>query len=150
MTILFYKTKAQEKSFSNFSYHSFWLDGQHWTTSEHYFQAMKFVNNEYINRIKNAKTPREARILGRSRKYPLRLDWNDVKDDVMRKALHAKFSQNKNIKNFLISTNDKKLIENSPFDSYWGSGIDFNGLNRLGVLLMELRDFFLHEKILIG
>ena len=80
--------------------------------------------------------------MGRSRKCPIREDWEKVKDDVMRKALYAKFSQNKDIKNILVSTDNTKLIENSPNDYYWGCGFDNSGLNRLGVLLMELRTLF--------
>ena len=144
MTIYFFKEK--NKSFSNFSDNSFWLDNHQWTTSEHYFQAQKFVNTDYFDIIKNAKTPREARILGRRRKFQIREDWEEVKDDVMRKALFAKFSQNKDIKDILISTDNIKLIENSPFDYYWGCGLDNSGLNRLGSLLMELRNIFLLDK----
>jgi ribA/ribD-fused uncharacterized protein len=140
MTIYFYQEKI--KTFSNFSLHSFWLDDHEWKTSEHYFQAQKFVNTEHFNTIKSAKTPLSARILGRSRKFPIREDWEEVKDDVMRKALYAKFSQNKDIKNILVSTDNTKLIENSPNDYYWGCGFDNSGLNRLGVLLMELRTLF--------
>lgn len=140
MTIYFYQEKI--KTFSNFSHHSFWLDDHEWKTSEHYFQAQKFVNTEHFNTIKSAKTPLCARILGRSRKFPIREDWEEVKDDVMRKALYAKFSQNKDIKNILVSTDNTKLIENSPNDYYWGCGFDNSGLNRLGVLLMELRTLF--------
>ena len=140
MTIYFYQEKI--KTFSNFSLQSFWLDDHEWKTSEHYFQAQKFVNTEHLNTIKSAKTPLSARILGRSRKFPIREDWEKVKDDVMRKALYAKFSQNKDIKNILVSTDNTKLIENSPNDYYWGCGFDNSGLNRLGVLLMELRTLF--------
>ena len=84
--------------------------------------------------------------MGRRRKFQIREDWEEVKDDVMRKASFAKFSQNKDIKDILISTDNIKLIENSPFDYYWGSGFDNSGLNRLGSLLMELRNILLLDK----
>ena len=141
MSVYFY-SHGQEPygCFSNFSNHSFDLDGKNWKTSEHYFQAQKFVGTEYYGMVLKAKSPREAANMGRNRSFPLRNDWEQVKEDVMRKALEAKFTQNDNIKEILLSTDDKILIENSPNDYYWGCGSDQSGKNRLGVLLMELRD----------
>ena len=141
MSVYFY-SHGQEPygCFSNFSNHSFDLDGKNWKTSEHYFQAQKFVGTEYYGMVLKAKSPREAANMGRNRSFPLRNDWEQVKEDVMRKALEAKFTQNDSIKKILLSTDDKILIENSPNDYYWGCGSDQSGKNRLGVLLMELRD----------
>jgi predicted NAD-dependent protein-ADP-ribosyltransferase YbiA (DUF1768 family) len=68
----------------------------------------------------------------------IRPDWEDVKDDIMRKGLCAKFSQNPALKKLLISTKGATLEEASPYDSYWGTAK--NGKNMLGNLLMELRD----------
>ena len=140
-TIYFYGTRSQFGCFSNFSRHSFDLDGIHWKTSEHYFQAHKFAHiPDYFSKIKDAKTPKEAANLGRSRKYPLRPDWEIVKDDTMRQALKAKFGQNKSIRDILLSTDNNELVENTTGDYYWGCGTYKTGLNKLGKLLMELRD----------
>lgn len=43
MTIYFYMIGEEYGCFSNFSPHCFELDGLYWPTSEHYFQAQKFV-----------------------------------------------------------------------------------------------------------
>jgi N-glycosidase YbiA len=140
MTIGFYSTQGQYGCFSNFSRHSFWLDEKQWQTSEHYFQAQKFLNTEYYDLVHKAKTPREAATHGRNRSFPLRQDWQEVKEDAMRKALHAKFTQNKEIKDVLLSTHDQDLVEETTDDYYWGCGTDRTGKNRLGVLLVELRN----------
>lgn len=70
----------------------------------------------------------------------IRPDWEEVKDDVMRIGLYAKFTQNPKLKEMLVKTNDSILEEASPYDSYWGTAK--NGKNMLGKLLMELRKTF--------
>lgn len=141
MPIYFYGTKSKPYGcFSNFSSYSFELDGKKWKTSEHYFQAQKFLGTEYYDKVHAAKTPKEAAKLGRNRKFPLRKDWDSVKEDVMRKALEAKFTQNPKIREVLISSKDELIVEKSPTDFYWGCGNNGSGKNRLGLLLVELRE----------
>jgi ribA/ribD-fused uncharacterized protein len=77
--------------------------------------------------------------LGRSRKQPIRPDWNDVKDDIMRRAVRAKFAAHPEIRDVLLSTGDAELIERTTNDYYWGCGTDGTGLNMLGKILMEVR-----------
>ena len=72
----------------------------------------------------------------------IRPDWEQVKEDVMKVALKAKFDQHPKLKRLLVSTGKQLISEASPRDSYWGTGKDGKGLNRLGVLLMELRDSY--------
>ena len=146
MTIYFYSVKEVPYGcFSNFSRHAFELDGHNWPTSEHYFQAQKFAGTEHYGHVMRAKTPREAANIGRDRKRPLRPDWEQIKEDGMRKALYAKFTTHQELKNVLLSTGDEKLIEKTTNDYYWGCGTNETGLNRLGVLLMELRDKLRNE-----
>lgn len=57
----------------------------------------------------------------------------------MYKALLAKFTQHYDLRKLLLETEDRKLVEHSPYDSYWGDGGDGKGKNRLGVLLVKLR-----------
>jgi ribA/ribD-fused uncharacterized protein len=69
----------------------------------------------------------------------IRSDWNDVRIDVMRRCLYAKFTQNETLRDILLATGDAMIVENSPRDSFWGIGKSGDGSNWLGVLLMELR-----------
>lgn len=71
---------------------------------------------------------------------PLRADWELIKDDIMRKAVLAKFSQNDEIKHVLLSTNKETIIEKTSNDYYWGCGKDGSGKNKLGNILMEVRE----------
>ncbi len=92
MTIYFYSNRDQPYgAFSNFAKYGVDLDGEWWLTTEHYFQAQKFSDPEYIEKIRLATSPKIAADLGRSRSVPLRLDWERVKDDLMFKAVLCKF-----------------------------------------------------------
>jgi len=92
------------------------------------------------NIIKNLDTAGQAAKQGRSRSRPLRSDWEEVKEEIMYECLCYKFLQNRNMFEKLLSTGDKKLIEHTKNDRYWADGGDGSGKNRLGVLLMRLRD----------
>jgi ribA/ribD-fused uncharacterized protein len=137
--IHFYSTRAEHGYLSNFSPHPFTLKGKLWPTVEHYFQAQKFAGTEHEERIREAKGALQARKLGRSRAHPLRPGWDDVREDVMYEALHAKFIQHSDLRSNLVGTGEATLVEDSPIDSYWGRGRNGKGKNRLGVLLMRLR-----------
>ena len=84
--------------------------------------------------------------LGRSRKKPLRKDWESSKENVMREALRAKFTQHLDLRALLLSTGDEIIVEHTQNDDYWGDGGDGSGKNRLGILLMELREKLRTEK----
>jgi ribA/ribD-fused uncharacterized protein len=139
MTIYFYTTNQPYGEFSNFSKHGIELDGVWWKTTEHYFQAQKFNDAEYREKIRLAPDPKTAANLGRSRKVPLREDWETIKDDVMRKAVKMKFTTHPELRELLLGTGTEKLVENAPGDYYWGCGADGSGKNRLGAILEEVR-----------
>ena len=142
MTVHFYSKTDDYYWLSNFSRHGFELDGKYWLTVEHFFQAQKFVTSspEYAERIRKAPGPKEAKSLGRSRKVPLRADWEDVKDDVMRRAVAAKFQKHDDLRELLLATGSEELIEKAPSDYYWGCGRSGTGRNMLGKILMETRE----------
>lgn len=140
MAIRFYRTNETPYGcFSNSSRHPIELDGAVWSTSEHYFQAQKFAGTPHAEEIRQAKTAREAAQMGRDRSHPMRGDWDAVKDDIMRRAVLAKFVAHADIRAILLATGDEEIIEDSPTDSYWGCGADGTGQNKLGLILMEVR-----------
>jgi len=139
MTIYFYSTREEYGAFSNFSAHGFELDGKYWKTSEHYFQAMKFEGTAYADKVREARSPKQAAELGRRRDFPLRKDWEKVKDDVMRQAVLKKFQTHDDIRELLLSTGDEELVEKTTGDYYWGCGTDGTGKNMLGKILVEIR-----------
>jgi ribA/ribD-fused uncharacterized protein len=138
--INFYSTTGDYGCFSNFSRHSIFLNGKRWPTSEHYFQAQKFAGEAGEEEIRKAAKPAQAASMGRDRKRPLRRDWESVKEQVMMDALRAKFTQHEELKATLLGTGDAVLVEHTANDSYWADGGDGSGKNRLGHLLMKLRE----------
>jgi N-glycosidase YbiA len=138
--IRFYSTRGEYGCFSNFSRHPIFLAGKRWPTSEHYFQAQKFAGTHHEEAVRLCKTPREAANMGRSRKLPLRRDWERVKDAVMREAVLAKFTTHADLRAILLGTGDAVLVEHTANDSYWGDGGDGSGRNVLGRILMSVRD----------
>lgn len=138
-TINFYHLREAYGAFSNFSAHPVFLKETIWPTAEHYFQAQKFAGTEHEERIRLASSPMIAARMGRDRAKPLRPNWESVKEEIMRQALRAKFTQHGNLRELLLRTGETALVEHTRNDRYWGDGGDGSGLNRLGALLMELR-----------
>lgn len=138
--IYFYGRNLPHPNFSNFARWPVYLNGKRWRTSEHYFQAMKFEGTRYEDDVRYAETPAKAAVIGRDRSLPLRADWEEVKDDVMRTAVLAKFSQHKELKAELLETGDAPIVEHTANDAYWGDRGDGEGKNMLGIILMEVRE----------
>ena len=138
-TIHFYSVNAEYGCFSNFSPHPIVMDGIHYKTTEHYFQAQKFLEKKHRQRIISARTPMDAATLGRDRNMPMRKDWNSRRDDVMLTAIRAKVAQHSDVRELLLSTGNAVLVEHTANDSYWADGGDGSGHNRLGKILMRVR-----------
>jgi ribA/ribD-fused uncharacterized protein len=138
--VKFYSAGDEYGCFSNFSAHPVRIGGKLWPTTEHYFQAQKFKEVEYREKIRKANSPMIAARMGRDRKKPLRRDWESVKVGVMRDAIRAKFTQHADLREILLSTGDARIVEHTERDSYWGDGGDGSGKNMLGRILMEIRD----------
>ncbi len=80
MPIQFYSHEAPYGCFSNFSRHKVDIYGRTWMTSEHAFQAAKFVHSPtHMDLVFNAPSPGQAANKhGRNRAYPLRHDWDQA------------------------------------------------------------------------
>jgi len=137
--IHFYRVADAYGCFSNFAAYPIDIDGKIWPTSEHYFQAQKFLDAEQQERIRLTPSPMIAARLGRDRGARLRSDWEAVKLDVMRKAVRAKFEQHEDIRRILLGTGDLTIVEHTTNDRFWGDGGDGSGQNWLGLILMEVR-----------
>lgn len=106
-------------------------------TVEHGYQAYKARDISDATAILAAKTPGEAKRLGR--RVALRSGWDECKEEVMLRLLRAKFGQNERVREKLKATANRILIEGNGWgDRYWGV-CNGRGRNRLGVLLMQVR-----------
>ena len=144
--IFFYTPDGPFGDFSNFAKFGVALDGVWWPTAEHYFQAQKFGDPAYQEKIRRASTPKQAADLGRTRALALRPDWDVARVDVMRRVVTAKFETHEALRVLLLSTGDRPLVESAPGDNFWGAGPDGRGENRFGRLLEELRTRFRAEE----
>ena len=138
-TVYFYAQTDTYAEFSNFAAYGVEMDGLWWRTVEHYFQAQKFRDSAYRERIRACHRPKEAKTLGMTRNPPLREDWEAVKDEYMLQGVRKKFQTHEHPRAVLLSTGNVTIVENSPIDPYWGCGPDGSGLNRLGAILMQVR-----------
>ena len=139
-TIRFYSVRAEYGCFSNFSPHPILLKDKTWPTSEYYSQAQKFAGNPNEEEVRQAKSPMVAARMGRSRKGPLRKDWGSVKDSIMHEAVLAKFTQYADLRETLPATGDSTIVEHTKNGAYWGDGGDGSRKNRLGEILMRVRE----------
>ena len=141
MQAIEFNSKSEAFSeFSNFHSAPFTLNGKTYETVEHFFQCKKFpADIELQEKIRRAKTPTGAKRAGRTQSPYFRQDWEEVKETVMLEGLRAKFTQNPQLADLLRSTGTAILIEKMPRDSYWGSGPNGCGRNRMGRLLEQVR-----------
>lgn len=139
MAILFYSKSPEYGWLSNFSEGGFTLDGVRWPSVEHYYQAQKYAGTEAADRIRRAESPVKARKAGQDRSLVPRADWSEVKEEAMRRAVRAKFDQNRRLREQLLATGDEELVHESNSDLYWGRNPDGAGDNRLGAIIMDVR-----------
>ena len=123
------------------------IKGEIWSSVDHYLEAQKFVDSEGVYTkhafdIRVAASPAEAVRIGRERSHLIRSDWEEVRDEVMFKALTAKFTQYKDLYRLLMDTEDAFIIKHTGEDHYWDDGEDGSGRSMLGDFLMKLRDQF--------
>lgn len=106
--------------------------------SEAAYQACKTLDMTMRRQFSNLQGS-EAKYLGRT--LNIRPDWNDgvTKVECMELCLWAKFAMNQDLKQRLIDTGDRQLIESNTWgDTFWGV-CRGKGENVLGQLLMEIR-----------
>jgi len=139
-TLYFYAQVDAYAEFSNFAPFGIAMEGVWWPTAEHYFQAQKFRDAAYRDRIRRAVGPKQAKTLGMTRALPLREDWEAVKEGIMLDAVLVKFKTHPALAGMLLETGERMIVENAPGDAYWGCGPDGQGLNKLGQILMQVRE----------
>lgn len=125
--------------FSNFASFMVHWQGRDWMTSEHAYQAAKFINLGTIWEIKDARSAHNAKKIARANNIFKVPNWQDIKLSVMKSIVRAKLGQHPYIQKKLLETGGMEIIEDSPTDAFWGRGPDGNGLNHMGKIWMLLR-----------
>lgn len=132
----------------------FTIEGITYRCAEQYMMTQKallFNDHETYSLIMNTSDQHEMKRLGRLVKGFDSKVWDDNKHNIVLNGNVAKFTQNENLKEYILKTNDKIIVEASPYDNIWGIGIRedhknatkphlWQGKNLLGFILMEVRD----------
>lgn len=140
--------------FSQWWISPFVVEGITYKTAEYWMMAKKaelFNDQEVLEKIIQANSPAEAKKLGREVRNYVDSLWLENRYEIVKQGNFHKFSQNPVLKEFLINTKERILVEASPVDSIWGIGMatdhknindpeKWRGLNLLGFALMEVRD----------
>lgn len=116
-----------------------------------YNKALLFDDKDIANEILNNNQPKAIKELGRKVKNFNDELWDKMKYKIVFTGNYYKFSQNTDLRNFLLSTKNKVLVEASPYDKVWGIKMKYDdenienpfcwkGKNLLGFALMEARD----------
>lgn len=147
----FYKS---DHPFSQWYMSDFEIDGIAFNCAEQYMmyaKAQLFEDQEMAEKILAATNPEKHKAYGRLVKHFDNAIWNQEAKKIVYKANYAKFTQNPNLKKFLLKTSGTTLVEASRLDTIWGIGLDeqdparfdrtqWLGKNWLGKVLTKLRD----------
>jgi hypothetical protein len=144
---------AGKGCFSQWWPSAFTVDGEVYASAEHFMMAGKallFGDAETADRIRAASHPRAAKDLGRQVRGFDERRWADRRFDLVVAGNLAKFGQHGELRDYLLGTGGRVLVEASPVDRVWGTGLaagheygtsseHWPGLNLLGFALMEVR-----------
>lgn len=146
--ILFYRANQKWGEFSNLYKREIEFEGRLFPTSEHAYQFGKIAKEETREWVMLAPYPHLVPAICHGLfSYDIVPNWNKIKVDRMRRVLRAKFTQHEDLKELLLSTENRQIVEDSKFDSYWGIGKNGKGKNVLGKLLMERRSELRRDEI---
>lgn len=114
-------------------------------------KAQLFGDEERRKDILACSDPKQIKALGRKVRGFDQAVWDKFKYSIVLNGNWCKFSQNRELREFLLSTGDSVLVEASPYDRIWGIQLSadapeaqnpfgWRGENLLGFALMEVRD----------
>ncbi|MBN2695212.1 NADAR family protein [bacterium] len=147
--------------YSNFYPSKFIIDDNEFIFTEQYFmyqKAIVFDDIDIAEMILTSQHPLECKKLGRKVKNYDDSIWSAKRESVMFDACLAKFSQNLELKKQLLDTQNRVIVEASPYDKIWGIGLSENnpniediskwrGKNLLGKTLMAVRKKIIDDNL---
>lgn len=130
------------------------IEGVSYPTAEHWMMAEKarlFRDEASLRAILQTADPKQVKRLGRGVQPYDEALWAQHRFEVIVRGNIAKFQQHPALREFLLNTGQRVLVEASPLDRIWGIGLAadhpdaphptrWQGLNLLGFALMEVRD----------
>lgn len=143
--------------FSQWHFSDFEIDGIVFPTAEHWMmlnkaRLMRDVNAEQavLADIKGSPDPSVVKKIGRQVTNWDQAKWDQHCFEIVAEGNVAKFSQDDELRKYLLGTGDMVLVEASPHDKVWGIGmrreeadaknpLKWKGKNLLGFAIMEAR-----------
>lgn len=158
--LLFWGHKpSKDKQITKSCFSQWWLSdfsegADKYCCMEQYMMAGKarlFGDKEILEKIMTSTEPNTIKSLGRKIHGFDEEIWSKAKYSIVLNGNYLKFSQNRQLMNFLIKTGDSIIAEASPYDGIWGIRMSANderakdpfkwqGSNLLGFALMEVRE----------
>lgn len=154
------KLGLEKACFSQWFIRPFTVDNHYYCCMEQYMMSEKarlFKDMETFVKILNESDPAIIKKLGREVRNFKSDVWNEHNMDIVFKGNLAKFSQNEDLKQILLATGKKVLVEASPYDQIWGIGMrecakaknhrNWKGLNKLGYTLTRVKRAIMAQMI---
>lgn len=155
--VVFWKPGEKNGYLSNWYSSPFVSDGVSFLCCEQYImwaKAQLFQDFGAAKKILEATDPGKQKALGRAVKNFKEAAWEQHRQRILERALHAKFSQNQRLQDLLLTTAPAQLAEASPKDKIYGIGMSpddpdvqdpnlWQGQNLLGTALERVRREFL-------
>jgi len=149
--------------FSQWCPSKFIVDGVEYNCCEQYMMAKKalmFSDFDSYREIMLEKEPALQKAMGKLVKGFDKIKWETYCRAIVYDANYAKFSQNPQMYEELMRSGKLELVEASPTDKIWGIGLHetdtrvhnkelWEGTNWLGEAIMQVRDTFQKELILV-
>ena len=127
--------------FDNFAPFPVEWRGKLYPTAEHAYQAAHFIdkNPDLAEQVRQTLSPREASDFANLNSYQDDPAWKDKRLVIMEELVRNKIEQHPYVKQILLESQDKDIVEMNDDDAFWGWGQDHKGENNLGKIWMKLR-----------
>jgi len=137
---IFFSRHDTNELLGSASEHPFSLENKEWPTVEQYYQSSLFNNPDIQERIRELPSALSAIKYTKWRFFQKKSDWKKLRQVLMTRAVYTKCKTYPHIAEALLNTGDKRLVENSAYDYFWGCGRDRRAENTYGKVLMNVRD----------
>lgn len=125
---------------STCSEHPILLEDINWLTCEHYVQARTLRSAQHASKVASLQSGEKANAYGKAWYRAKIADYKTTAPILMKRALYTKVQMYDEVREALLATADRLIVETSQYDYFWGIGRDQRGLNHIGKAWMDIRE----------
>lgn len=132
--------------FSPYTAHAIEIDGVVYPTVEHAYQCQRYTDPAIIEEIRSAHSPVKAWEISCKYKHLQIPEFKneEYKVEVMKRMMKLKCDQHEEVRKALLDSGDLKIVKHivtyPSGDGFWDDGVDGKGLNKIGIMWMEIRE----------